>query len=161
MQFCSSWNILWHCLSWGCVCVCVCVCACLCAPTKSPQSCPTLCNPMDYSHPVSSVHGDSPGRNTRVDCHAFLQGIFPTQELSPRLLHLQADSLPLAPPWKPHIFYIPVYQYICTNIYIFFFIFYYGLFQDIEYNFLCYTVRPYYLFYLFIQNFLLYWNMVD
>ena len=54
-----------------------------------------------------------------------------------------------------------IYQYTCTNIYIFFFIFYYGLFQDIEYNSLCYTVRPYYLFYLFIQNFLLYRSMVD
>ena len=24
---------------------------------KSPQSCPTLCNPMDHSPPGSSVHG--------------------------------------------------------------------------------------------------------
>ena len=29
------------------MCVCVCV----------AQSCPTLCNPMDYSLPGSSVHG--------------------------------------------------------------------------------------------------------
>ena len=43
-----------------CVCVCVCVCtcvhvrahACVCA-----QSCPTLCDPMDYSSLASSVHG--------------------------------------------------------------------------------------------------------
>ena len=34
------------------VCVCVCVCECVCA-----QSCLTLCNPMDYSLPGSSVHG--------------------------------------------------------------------------------------------------------
>ena len=26
------------------------------------QLCPTLCNPMDYSLPSSSVHGDSPGK---------------------------------------------------------------------------------------------------
>ena len=26
------------------------------------QSCPTLCGPMDYSLPGSSVHGDSPSR---------------------------------------------------------------------------------------------------
>ena len=26
------------------------------------QSCPTLCDPMDFSVPVSYVHGDSPGR---------------------------------------------------------------------------------------------------
>ena len=40
---------------------------------------PTFCNPMDGSPPGSSVHGDSPGKNTGVGCHALLQGIFPTQ----------------------------------------------------------------------------------
>ena len=29
---------------------------------------PTLCNPMNYSPPGSSVHGDSPGKNTGVGC---------------------------------------------------------------------------------------------
>ena len=43
------------------------------------QSCPTLCDPMDCSPPGSSVHGDSPGKNTGVGRHALLQGIFPTQ----------------------------------------------------------------------------------
>ena len=33
----------------------------------------------------SPVHGDSPGKNTRVDCHALLQGIFPTQGSNPGL----------------------------------------------------------------------------
>ena len=37
-----------------------------------------LCDPMDYSPPGSSLHGDSPGKNTGVGCHALLQGIFPT-----------------------------------------------------------------------------------
>ena len=36
------------------------------------------CNPMDCNPPDSSVHGDSPGKNAGVDCHAPLQGIFPT-----------------------------------------------------------------------------------
>ena len=31
-----------------------------------------LCNPMDCSLPGSSVYGDSPGKNTRMDCHALL-----------------------------------------------------------------------------------------
>ena len=35
--------------------------------------------PTDRSPPGSSVHGNSPGKNTRVGCHALLQGIFPTQ----------------------------------------------------------------------------------
>ena len=51
------------------------------------QLCPTLCDPMCCSLPGSSVHGDSPGKNTRMGCHALLQGIFPTQGLNPGLLH--------------------------------------------------------------------------
>ena len=47
------------------------------------QLCPTLCIPMDRSPPGSSVHRDSPGKNTGVGCHALLQGIFPTQRSNP------------------------------------------------------------------------------
>ena len=47
------------------------------------QSCPTPCSPVECnSSPGSSVHGDSPGKNTGVGYHALLQGIFPTQGLS-------------------------------------------------------------------------------
>ena len=42
---------------------------------------------MDYRPPGSSVHGDSPGKNSGVGCHALLQWIFPTQGLNPGLLH--------------------------------------------------------------------------
>ena len=35
----------------------------------------------------SSVHGDSPGKNTGVGCHSLLQGIFLTQGSNPGLLH--------------------------------------------------------------------------
>ena len=59
------------------------VCAVLVA-----QSCLTLCDPTGCSH------GDSPGKNTGVGCHALLQGIFPTQE----------DSLPSELPEKPRFF---------------------------------------------------------
>ena len=52
------------------------------------QSCLTLCDPMDCSPPGSSVHGDSPGKNTGVGCHALLQGIFLTQGSNPCLLCL-------------------------------------------------------------------------
>ena len=51
------------------------------------QSCLTLCDPMDCNSPGSSVHGDSPGQNTGVDCHALLHGIFPTQGSNPGLPH--------------------------------------------------------------------------
>ena len=50
------------------------------------QSCPTLCDPIDYSLPGSSLHGDSPGKNTGVGSHALLQVIFPTQGSNPGLL---------------------------------------------------------------------------
>ena len=46
---------------------------------KSLQSCPALCDPMDCSLPESSVHGNSPGKNTGVVWHALLQRICPTQ----------------------------------------------------------------------------------
>ena len=51
------------------------------------QLCPTLSDPTDCSPSGSSVHGDSPGKNTGVDSLSFLQGIFPTQGLNPGLLH--------------------------------------------------------------------------
>ena len=44
------------------------------------QSCPTLCDPKDGSLPGSSVHGDSPVKNTGVGSHALLQGIFLTRD---------------------------------------------------------------------------------
>ena len=37
--------------------------------------------------------GDSSGKKTRVSCHAFLQGIFPTQGLNPYLLPLMSLAL--------------------------------------------------------------------
>ena len=68
---------------------------------KSLQSYLTLCDPMDCSLPGSSVHGDSPGKNTGVGCRDLLQGIFLTYGWNPRLLCLlnwQLGSLPLVPP---------------------------------------------------------------
>ena len=47
------------------------------------QSCPTLCDTMDRSPPGSSVHGDSPGKNSGVGCHALLDGIFPPSDQTP------------------------------------------------------------------------------
>ena len=70
-------------------------CVCVCARTDL-----TLWDHMDCSPPGSSVHGDSPGKNTGVGCHALLHGIFPMQGLDLsllRLLHWQAGSLPGKP----------------------------------------------------------------
>ena len=43
--------------------------------------------PWTVAYPGSSVHRDSPGKNTGVGCHALLQGILPTQGSNPGLLH--------------------------------------------------------------------------
>ena len=40
----------------------------------------------DCSPPGSSVHGDSPGKNTGMGCCALLQRIFPTQGSNPGLI---------------------------------------------------------------------------
>ena len=58
-----------------------------CAVYLVAQSCLTLWDPMDCSPPGSSVHRDSPGKNTGVGSHSFLQGIFLTQGSNPGLLH--------------------------------------------------------------------------
>ena len=53
------------------------------------HSCLTLWNPRDCSLPGSSVHEDSPGKNTWVCFHALLQGIFPIQESNPGIFHFR------------------------------------------------------------------------
>ena len=66
--------------------------------------CPTLWDPTDCSPPGSSVHEDSPGKNTGVGCYALLQGIFPTKGLNLHFLHLlhwQANSLLLSHQGSP------------------------------------------------------------
>ena len=65
------------------------------------QTCLTLRDPTDCSPPGSSIHGDSPGKNTVVGCQALLQGIFPTQGLNPGLLCCRQISLPSEPPGSP------------------------------------------------------------
>ena len=44
----------------------------LTVPCCVTESCPTLCDPRDYSPSGSSVHGDSPGQNAGVGLHALL-----------------------------------------------------------------------------------------
>ena len=39
------------------------------------QSCPTLCDPLDYSPPGFSIHGVSPGKNTWVGSNTLFQNL--------------------------------------------------------------------------------------
>ena len=48
----------------------------MCVLCLVAQSCLTFCEPMDCSLPGSSLHGDSPGRNTGVGCHIFFFRFF-------------------------------------------------------------------------------------
>ena len=43
-----------------------------CAPAKSPQSCPTLCDPHRWQPTRLPRPWDSPGKNTGVGCHFLL-----------------------------------------------------------------------------------------
>ena len=53
-----------------------------CLHVNSPQSCLTLCDPMDCSLPGSSVHGILQTRIVKWGCCTLLQGIVLTQELA-------------------------------------------------------------------------------
>ena len=63
------------------------------------ESCLTLCDPMNYSPPGSSVHEDSPSKNTGVPCPP--PGDLPNPGIKHRSPTLQADSLPSEPQGKP------------------------------------------------------------
>ena len=56
----------------------------------------------------SSVDGDSPGRNTRVGCHALLQGIFPAQRWNRGLLHCRWILYQLSHQGSPYSFILKV-----------------------------------------------------
>ena len=61
--------------------------------------CPTLCDPMDYSPPGSSVHGVYQARILEWVATSFSKGIFLTlgwNPLLPRLLYWQTGCLPLS-----------------------------------------------------------------
>ena len=73
---------------------CVCVCVCM-KKVKVAQSCPTLCNCMNYT-----VHGILQARILKWVAIPFSRGSSQPRDrtwVSP----LQADSLPTEPPGKP------------------------------------------------------------
>ena len=70
---------------------------------ECPQSCPTLCDPVDWGPPGSSVQGIFQATILEQAAIAYSRdipdaGVRPVCVLS--LLQWQADSLPLAPPAK-------------------------------------------------------------
>ena len=65
------------------------------------QSCPILCNPMEYSSMLLCPR-NFPGKNTGVGCHFLLQGIFPTQRSNLGLHPCRQILNQLCCPGSPH-----------------------------------------------------------
>ena len=109
----------------------------LCVHAQSLQLCPTLCNIMEHSPPGSSVHGNSPGKNTEVGCHFLLQDIYLYVYIVLMLSHVQLFATPWTvtcqvslsiefsrqEPWSglpfptPLSIYLSIYLSICVYIY--------------------------------------------
>ena len=66
------------------------------------QLCPTLCNPMDWSPPGSSVHGILQARILEWVAVPYSRGSS-RPGIKPGSAALQADSIPIEPPEKPLI----------------------------------------------------------
>ena len=82
-----------------------------------------LCDPMDCSSPDFSVHGNSPGKNTGVGCHALLQGIFLTQGSNscPRVSCGSCNVggfFTTEPPEKPICICVYTHTHIYTHFYL-------------------------------------------
>ena len=63
------------------------------------------------AHQDVSVHGDSPGKDTGVGCHALLQGTFPTQGSNPGLPHCRRILYCLSYQGSPRILEWVVYPF--------------------------------------------------
>ena len=90
----ATWEVQAH--MYGCMCA---------AAAKSLQSCPVFVTPWTTR---LLCPWNSPGKNTGVGCHSFLQGIFLTQGSNLHLLcllHWPADSLP-----HSHLFQLTLEQ---------------------------------------------------
>ena len=75
------------------------------------QSHPILCDPMDCSPPGSSVHEDSPCKNTGVGWHALFQSVFPTQGMNPGLRHCRQILYHLSHQGSPRILVCVAYPF--------------------------------------------------
>ncbi|KAM9699387.1 uncharacterized protein ACBT57_023578 [Dama dama] len=80
------------------------------SPVWQEENCASL-KPVDCCLPSSSAHAKFPGKNTGVDCHFLIQGIFPNQGWIPHLLHGQVDSSPVELPFCKR-YYSIVYAHL-------------------------------------------------
>ena len=78
--------------------MCVCVCVCVCVYVLVAQSCPTLCDSMDYG----PCPWNSPGKKTGAGLPCPPLGDLPDLVVKPRSLAWQANSSPPELPGKPY-----------------------------------------------------------
>ena len=64
----------------------------------------------------AAYQGNSPDKNTRVGCHALCQGIFPTQEPNPSLLHHRRILYPLRHQGSPNLFIVGQREKECVCV---------------------------------------------
>ena len=67
--------------------------------SEVPQSCPTLCHPMDCSLSGSSVHGIFQARVLEWIAVSFFRDL-PDPGIKPGSPALRANALPSEPPWR-------------------------------------------------------------
>ena len=87
-------------------------------------SCPTLCDPMDFSLPGSSVYGILQARILEWAAYSLLQGILLTQGLNPGLLHCRQILCCLSHKGSPEYMHWPIFffmlflwlQYLCSHV---------------------------------------------
>ena len=77
------------------------------------QSGPTLCDPMDYSLPDSSVHEIFQARAVEWVAFFLLQGLFPTQRSNLRLLCLLHCRRILYPLSQPSLWFSIIVSWFC------------------------------------------------
>ena len=92
------------------------------------QLCPTLLQPQGPQPTRILCPWNSPGKNTRVDCHFLLQGIFPTQGLNSCLLQMfpiiaYYEILSIISLYNKSLLLIYLYIIVCIYIFKFYFIF--------------------------------------
>ena len=80
------------------------------------QSCPTLCNPMDYSLPGSFVHGILQGRILEW-VPISPPGSLPNLGIEPRSSSFQMDSLPSESPGKPFLSFGPLVKFTVSSLF--------------------------------------------
>ena len=83
---------------------------------KLLQSCSTLCDPMDYSLPGSSVHGILQARLLQWVAISLLQGIFPTQRWNLGLLQCRFFTI-----WATRLYQVYWCDPVMVDCFCFFF----------------------------------------